>query len=108
MDEHTRSVLDNIFKVVMTHDSDLRVLRELYRSILDNYAVGVILALFENERIVDEIMRLTTVERVIIVFHFALGLGLRDISAIIHSSPESVYAQKSKAIKKMRLSLSAA
>lgn len=53
-------------------------------------------------------MRLSTVERIIIVFHFVLALDLNEISAIIHSTPGSVYTQKSKAIRKLRISLAVA
>lgn len=111
MSENIKLVLDNIFELVLdcgqVKKSD-RACKSVYRSILDNYAISLVFNFFENENIVREIMRLSTVERVIIVFHFVLALDLNEISAIIHSSPGSVYSQKSKAIRKMRISLDAA
>ena len=111
MNENIKAILENIFHIVIDCEqckkSD-RACMFVYRSILDTYATSLVFNSFENEKVVSEIMRLSTLERVIIAFHFILALDLNEISVIIRTSPGSVYSQKSKAIRKMRISLVAA
>lgn len=85
-----------------------KIYRSVYRDILDRYAIGLITNSFDNENVLKATMQLSVMERVIIAFHFVLTFDLNEISEIIHTSPNSVYSQKSKALKKMRVWLSAA
>lgn len=85
-----------------------KIYRSVYRDILDRYAVNLITNAFNSESVLKAIMKLSVMERVIIAFHFILTFSLNEISEIIQTSPESVYSQKSKALKKMRVWLSAA
>lgn len=111
MNENIKLVLDSIFSIVIDCSQtpkEKQASTSFYRDILDNFAVCLVIDSFENEKVLKAIMKLSTMERVIIVFHFVLALNLNEISVVVHSSPKSVYSQKSKAIKKMRLMLSAA
>lgn len=79
-----------------------------YRNILDNISINILIDTLENTNVIEAIMKLSVLERLIIVFHFILDFDLNEISVVIHATPASVYSQKSKAIKKMRSILNAA
>ena len=85
-----------------------KIYRSVYRDILDRYAISLITNSSDNANVLKATMKLSVIERVIIAFHFVLTFDLNEISEIIHTSPNSVYSQKSKALKKMRVWLSAA
>lgn len=76
-----------------------------YRKILDKVAIGMINESFENEKIIKSMMMLSTLERVIVAFHTILEMDLGEISILLDSTPESVYSQKSKALKKLKKAL---
>lgn len=76
-----------------------------YRKILDKVAIGMINESFENEKIIKSMMMLSTLERVIVAFHTILEMDLGEISILLNSTPESVYSQKSKALKKLKNAL---
>jgi DNA-directed RNA polymerase specialized sigma subunit len=110
MNENIRLVLDSIFAIVIDCNPSPKEKKaniSVYRNVLDNFAICLVTDSFENEKVLKAIMKLSAMERVIIVFHFVLALNLNEISVVIHASPESVYSQKSMAIKKMRLMLAA-
>ena len=83
---------------------DKDITRE-YRKILDKVAIGMINETFENEKIIKSMMMLSTLERVIIAFQTILDMELGEISILLDSTPESVYSQKSKALKKLKNAL---
>ena len=113
------SYFEDVFKcaflksVVHTHKeiaeslssiSDKDVTAE-YRKILDKVAVGMIKETFENEKIIKSMMMLSTLERIIVAFQTILDMELSEISILLDSTPESIYSQKSKALKKLRIAL---
>ena len=83
---------------------DKDITRE-YRKILDKVAIGMINETFENEKIIKSMMMLSTLERVISAFQTILDMELGEISILLDSTPESVYSQKSKALKKLKNAL---
>lgn len=50
-------------------------------------------------------MMLSTLERIIVAFQTILDMELSEISILLDSTPESIYSQKSKALKKLRIAL---
>lgn len=105
MTEHCKYILDNIFLIIVECNKTTkcsRVCKKQYREILDNISTNIITDSFENESVIKAIMKLSVLERVVIVFYFILDFNLTEISIAIHATPASVYSQKSKAIKKMR------
>ena len=110
MSKEMKTVLDCIFTIVFECSQSQKesVCNSIYREILDNFAIYLIADSFESKKILKAIMQLSTIERVIVAFHFVLELDLNEISVIIRSPLESVYSQKSKAIRKIRLWLSVA
>lgn len=77
-------------------------IRDTYRRILDKIAIGIITADLENENIIDAILQLARVERIVIVFNLFLDIKLSDLSIILDTTPDSIYAQKSTALKKLK------
>ena len=68
-------------------------------------AIGMIKETFENEKIIKSMMMLSTLERIIVAFQTILDMELSEISILLDSTPESIYSQKSKALKKSRIAL---
>lgn len=111
MNDNIKLVLDNIFELILDcsqSPNNRKTCATIYRNILDNYAICLVIDTFENEKILKAIMQLSTLQRLIIVFSFILAFDMKEISVVVRTSPQSVYSQKSKAISKMRIWLSAA
>ena len=70
-----------------------------YKAILDRMAKELINITFENERLVKALLKLSIIERIIIVFHIVLGLTLSEISVLLNISSDNVYARKYRALK---------
>ena len=95
----------NIFTAVV---KDAQYDMSVYREILDLSVINLLYCYIENKSLINAIYHLSTMQRLIIILYFLLDLNLNEISLIIHSPIESVYSQKSKAIKRLRLRLTAA
>ena len=95
-------VFKRIFELSSISDKDVTA---EYRKILDKVAIGMIKETFENEKIIKSMMMLSTLERIIVAFQTILDMELSEISILLDSTPESVYSQKSKALKKLRIAL---
>lgn len=106
---------EDIIRCILTHreiSADLskfdgKYITKEYRKILDKVAIGIINESFENEKIIKSMMMLSTFERVIVAFQIILGMKLSDIGILLDSTPESIYSQKSKALKKLKNALKA-
>ena len=70
-----------------------------FKLILDRMAKELIGVTFENERLVKALLKLSRIERIIIVFHIVLGMTLSEISVLLNISPDNVYARKYRALK---------
>lgn len=70
-----------------------------YKLILDRMAKELIGVMFENERLVKALLKLSKIERIIIVFHIVLHMTLSEISVLLNISPDNVYARKYRALK---------
>lgn len=73
-----------------------------FKLILDRMAKELIGVTFENERLVKALLKLSRIERIIIVFHIVLGMTLSEISVLINISPDNVYARKYRALNLLR------
>ncbi|MED9962020.1 MAG: hypothetical protein U0J38_02565 [Bacteroidales bacterium] len=80
---------------------ELRVTKE-YRKILDKVAIGMIYNSFENEKVIDAMLKLARIQRIILAFNIIAEMELAEISFLIDSSLESTYAQKSTALKRLK------
>lgn len=110
MSEYSKIVLKNIFSIIADSNKSQndKKCKAQYRNLLDNISINILIDTLENTNMIEAIMKLSVLERLIIVFHFILDFDLNEISVVIHATPASVYSQKSKAIKKMRSILNAA
>ena len=70
-----------------------------FKCILDRMSKELITVTFENERLVKALLKLSAIERIIIVFHIVLGMTLSEISVLLNISPDNVYARKYRALK---------
>lgn len=73
-----------------------------FRKILDRMATEIIYITFDNERSIKSMAKLSTVERIIIVFHIVLGMKLFELSALLIISVDNVYARKYRALNLLR------
>ena len=73
-----------------------------FKNILDRMAKELICITFENERLVKALMKLSVIERIIIVFHIILGMTLTEISVLLNISQDNVYARKYRALNLLR------
>ena len=85
-------------------DEQVKVTKE-YRKILDKVAIGMIYDTFENEKLIDAMLRLSRVQRIIIAFNVIAEIELAEISFLLDAAPESTYSQKSKALKRLNAEL---
>lgn len=75
---------------------ELKVILE-YRKILDKVAIGMITESFDDEKIIDAMLKLARLERIIIAFYIIAQMELSEIAYIIDTSIDSTYQQKSTA-----------
>lgn len=76
-----------------------------YRKILDKVAIKIIYDEFENEKIIEEMMKLARVERIILTFHIILKMDLPEIAYLLDTNIDSIYTQKSTALKRLKKEL---
>ena len=70
-----------------------------FKRILDRMAKELINVTFENERLVKALLKLSAIERIVMVFHIVLGMNLSEIAVLLNISPDNVYARKYRALK---------
>jgi hypothetical protein len=73
-----------------------------FRKILDKIAVEIVYDSFENEDMIQAVLSLNRIERIISVFSLILGMSNSEIAFLLNSNMNSLYVQKSKAIKKFK------
>lgn len=73
-----------------------------FKAILDRMSKELINVTFENERLINALLKLSVIERIIIVFHIILGMTLTEISVLLNISPDNVYARKYRALNLLR------
>jgi DNA-directed RNA polymerase specialized sigma24 family protein len=72
------------------------------RKILDFIATKIVVNSFENEKLIDAILKLAKIERIVIVFNMVLFFDLSEIAYMLDASLNSVYVQKSTGLKKLK------
>lgn len=82
-----------------TESIDGRTITEEYRVFLDKVAIKMTFDTFEREEIIQAILKLTRLERIIIVFYIIQEMSLSEIALLIDASVDSVYTQKGTALK---------
>lgn len=85
---------------------DTQVISE-FRKILDRMSIELIHTTFDNEKLLETMFSLSRIERIIIVFNIILGMEVSEIAYLLNITPDSVYTQKCKALKKLRHSMNA-
>lgn len=73
-----------------------------FRLILDRMSVELIHNTFDNQRLANALMKLSSIERIIIVFHIVLGMDMIEISYLLNISAENVYARKYRGLNLLR------
>ena len=73
-----------------------------FRKILDKLVINIIEANLENEILKQALLELARIERIIIVLHFLCGMDLSEISYLLDTDLNSIYTQKSTAIKHLK------
>jgi len=73
-----------------------------FKAILDRMSIELINVTFENERLVKALLKLSIVERIVIVFHIILGMSLTEISVLLDISSDNVYVRKNRALNLLR------
>lgn len=77
-----------------------------YRKILDKVAVGMIMESFDNEKIIDAMLKLARLERIIVAFNIIAEMELSEIAYLLDTSIDSTYQQKATALKRLKEELS--
>ena len=77
----------------------------LYRQVMDKIAIKMITDSFENETILQAIMRLSRLERIIIAFNILQDMELKEIALLLDTTSNNVYLQKSKDLKRLKSEL---
>ena len=86
---------------IQVKDINIDVNKE-YRKILDKVAIKLTYYFFEDKKMIDAILNLTTAGRIIIIFNIVLEIDLYEIAYLLNTNINSVYSQKSKAIKQFK------
>lgn len=73
-----------------------------FRKILDKIAIEIVYDSFENEDMIQAVLSLNRIERIIAVFSLILGMSNTEIAFLLNTNMNSLYVQKSKALKKLK------
>ncbi len=76
-----------------------------FRKFLDRVVIKVIFDTFENEEIIQAMLKLARVERIIIIFGVIEDMEIPELALLLNTSADSVYMQKSTALKKLKQEL---
>ena len=106
--------LSGLFERSLTFDNryngesidDIQVISE-FRKILDRMSIELIHTTFDNERLSEAMLSLPRMERIIMVFNIILGMEVSEIAYLLNITPDSVYTQKYRALKKLRQNMNA-
>ncbi len=111
MDSHFENLFKQLFieKCYRKDDADvnseeLKVTLE-YRKIIDKVVTGIIKESFQWKRYSYALLKLARMERIIIVFNIMLRMSLSEIAYVLDTSIDSIYTQKSTALKKLKTEL---
>ena len=85
-------------------NEQIKVTQE-YRKILDKVAIGMIYNTFENEKLIDAMLKLTRLERIIVAFNIIAEMELSEIAFLADISLDSTYSQKYTALKRLKAEL---
>lgn len=76
------------------------------RKILDKIVVKMLKAEFENNIIINSLLKLSKMERIIIVLNIMNGVTLLEIAHLLNASKNSISVQKKTALEKLKVELS--
>ena len=77
----------------------------LYSKIVDKVIVKMFNNMVEDEKMQKSFKKLSSLQRMVILFNVILDFSLKDTSIIIDSSLNSIKSQKSKAVKRLKKEL---
>ena len=92
---------DNDEDIIITE----KEMENTYKKIIDKLAHNIFFAAVGNELLLEAFEKLSRLERIIVVFNIMLDYSSADIAMLAGSTPDSIYSQKSKALKKLRESM---
>lgn len=92
---------DNDEDIIITE----KEMENTYKKIIDKLAHNIFFAAVGNELLLEVFEKLSRLERIIVVFNIMLDYSSADIAMLAGSTPDSIYSQKSKALKKLRESM---
>ncbi len=72
------------------------------RRILDKIAVRILYYEIDNEIIIDGILKLSKIERIIIILNILNDITLLEIAFLLDTNMNSIYVQKKSALQKLR------
>ena len=87
-------------------DIKSKEIKNLYEKILDKVVISMFNEYIENELLYRVFLKLTRVQRMIIVFHILLDFNAKETAEILGNNEDSIYSQKYKALKRFKEELS--
>lgn len=96
------SAIDSPIEDSNLYFSSQRELSKEFRKVLDKIAVEFLYDRFESDDLIKAVLELTRSERIIIVFHIILGMTSEEVAFLLDKNMNTIYAQKSMAIKKLK------
>ena len=79
--------------------------KDIYIGFLDKVAVRIAIQTLETLEFVDAVLKLARIQRIIVVFNIIQGMELIEVAELLSINVDSVYTQKSTALKRLRSAL---
>ena len=83
----------------------LKEAKDIYIGFLDKVAVRIAIQALETLEFVDAVLKLARIQRIIVVFNIIQGMELSEVAELLSIKVDSVYTQKSTALKRLRSAL---
>ena len=72
------------------------------KAIFDKVATNLLICEFENEIIINGLLKLTKMERIVVVLHIVNDMTLLEVAYLLDVDISTLYVHKKNAIKKLR------
>ncbi len=72
------------------------------RKIFDKIAIRIMLSEIDNAIIIDELLKLSKMERIIIIFNILNKVEIMEIAYLLNTTVNSIYVQKKSALQKLK------
>ena len=73
------------------------------RKIFDKIAIRIMLNEIDNAIIIDELLKLSKMERIIVILNILNEVKLIEIAYLLDATVNSIYVQKKSALQKLRV-----